>query len=89
MQSYNYRLCLTNNPANRVAFTKPARYNREDYASIVEDVWTGRNTDAAMQRVTPEMMEENGNISRPATLPNFRETNGGSPRSPTSSMSRT
>mgnify|MGYP002982397727 CR=1 FL=1 len=25
----------------------------------VEDVWTGRNTDAAMQRVTPEMMEEN------------------------------
>ena len=59
VQSYNYRLCLTNNPANRVAFTKPARYNREDYASIVEDVWTGRNTDAAMQRVTPEMMEEN------------------------------
>lgn len=33
--------------------------NREDYASIVEDVWTGRNTDAAMQCVTPEMMEEN------------------------------
>ena len=32
VQSYNYRLCLTNNPANRVAFTKPARYNREDYA---------------------------------------------------------
>lgn len=25
----------------------------------MEDVWTGRNTDAAMQRVTPEMMEEN------------------------------
>ena len=59
VQSYNYRLCLTNNPANRVAFTKPAHYNREDYASIVEDVWTGRNTDAAMQCVTPEMMEEN------------------------------
>ena len=52
VQSYNYRLCLTNNPANRVAFTKPAHYNREDYASIVEDVWTGRNTDAAMQCVT-------------------------------------
>lgn len=42
-----------------MAFTKPAHYNREDYASIVEDVWTGRNTDAAMQCVTPEMMEEN------------------------------
>lgn len=58
VQSYNYRLCLTNNPTT-VAFTKPAHYNREDYASIVEDVWTGRNTDAAMQCVTPEMMEEN------------------------------
>ena len=38
---------------------KRQHYNREDYASIVEDVWTGRNTDAAMQCVTPEMMEEN------------------------------
>ena len=39
----------------------PFRVGREgkDDASIVEDVWTGRNTDAAMQCVTPEMMEEN------------------------------
>ena len=70
VQSYNYRLCLTNDPANRVPFTKPVRYDREEYASIVEDVWTGRNTDAAMCRVTKEMMEENrkhikaGNPSR-------------------------
>ncbi len=59
VQSYNYRLCLTNDPKNRVLFQKPARYNREDYASIVEDVWTGRNTDQAMQKVTQAMMEEN------------------------------
>lgn len=70
VQSYNYRLCLTNDPANRVPFAKPVRYDREEYASIVEDVWTGRNTDAAMCRVTKEMMEENrkhikaGNPSR-------------------------
>lgn len=72
VQSYNYRLCLTDNPANRVAFARPARYNREDYASLVEDVWTGRNTDAAMQRVTPEMMEENRKHIRagnPSKLP--------------------
>lgn len=89
VQSYNYRLCLTNNPANRVAFTKPAHYNREDYASIVEDVWTGRNTDAAMQCVTPEMMEENRKhikTGNPSKLPGDK---WGSPRSPTSSMSRT
>ena len=59
VQSYNYRLCLTNDPKNRVPFRKPAHYNREEYASIIEDVWTGRNTDAAMQRVTEAMMEEN------------------------------
>ena len=46
VQSYNYRLCLTNDPKNRVPFRKPAHYNREEYASIIEDVWTGRNTDA-------------------------------------------
>lgn len=70
VQSYNYRLCLTNDPSNRIAFKKPAHYDREEYASIIEDVWTGRNTDAAMRNVTKAMMEENrryieaGNPSR-------------------------
>lgn len=59
VQSYNYRLCLTNNPTNRMLFAKPVNYNRNDYASIVEDVWTGRNTDVAMQGVTDAMMEKN------------------------------
>lgn len=59
VQSYNYRLCLTNDPQNRVLFKKPANYNREEYTSLIDDVWTGRNTDAAMQSVTPAMMEEN------------------------------
>ncbi|MDR2234322.1 MAG: FAD-dependent oxidoreductase, partial [Tannerella sp.] len=59
VQSYNYRLCLTKNPANRVAVPKPDSYNREEYASMVEDVWTGNNTSVLMQGVTPEMMEAN------------------------------
>ncbi|MDR1723251.1 MAG: FAD-dependent oxidoreductase [Tannerella sp.] len=59
VQSYNYRMCLTNNPSNRVPFKKPAHYNREEYASIVEDVWTGRTTNVAMMTNTDEMMEEN------------------------------
>ncbi len=72
VQAYNYRLCLTNNPANRVAISKPAGYNRDEYVSIIEDVWTGRTTNTKMTGVTSEMMEENrrnikaGNIS---TLP--------------------
>ncbi len=59
VQSYNYRLCLTDNPANRQPFRKPARYNRDEYVSMIDDVWTGRHTQAQMQQVTPEMMEEN------------------------------
>lgn len=59
VQAYNYRLCLTNNPKNRVLFQKPKNYNREEYASIINDVWTGRNTDKAMQSVTQKMMKEN------------------------------
>jgi len=70
VQSYNYRLCLTNDPKNRVEIKKPARYNRDEFVSLIEDVWTGRTTNAKMLGVTPEMMEENrrhikaGNISK-------------------------
>jgi len=59
VQSYNYRLCLTNDPKNRVLFKKPANYNRDEYISMIDDVWTGRNTDSAMQNVTPEMIDAN------------------------------
>jgi hypothetical protein len=59
VQSYNYRLCLTNNPANRVEVKKPLQYNREEYISLIEDVWTGRHTGAHMQQVTAAMLEEN------------------------------
>ena len=59
VQAYNYRLCLTNDPDNRVLFPKPASYNRNEYVSLIEDVWTGKNTQRAMLKVTDEMMEEN------------------------------
>lgn len=59
VQSYNYRLCLTNNPANRIEIKKPVQYNREEYISLIEDVWTGRHTGAHMQQVTAAMLEEN------------------------------
>lgn len=59
VQAYNYRLCLTNDLKNRIAFPKPELFNREEYVSLIEDVWTGRNTQAVMTKVTNEMMEEN------------------------------
>jgi hypothetical protein len=59
VQAYNYRLCLTNDPDNRLLFPKPVSYNRDEYVSLIEDVWTGKNTQRAMLQVTEEMMEEN------------------------------
>lgn len=59
VQAYNYRLCLTSDPSQRAPFIKPENYNREEFASLVEDVWTGRNTWKMMRGVTKEMMEAN------------------------------
>ena len=44
IQAYNYRLCLTNRPENRLPIPRPANYRREEYASFAEDVRLGRST---------------------------------------------
>ena len=46
VQAYNYRLCMTNNPGNRVEVQCPASYNRQEYASLVYDVKSGQHTGA-------------------------------------------
>lgn len=42
IQAYNYRLCLTDDPANRRAVERPANYDRSVYAPLVDDVRSGR-----------------------------------------------
>lgn len=42
IQSYNYRMCLTDVPANRVDIPKPDNYNRAEYASLVDDILNDR-----------------------------------------------
>ncbi|MBD2862248.1 FAD-dependent oxidoreductase [Paenibacillus oceani] len=42
LQAYNFRLCMTNNPDNRVPFTKPAHYDRNEYTSLLGDIAAGR-----------------------------------------------
>lgn len=59
IQAYNYRLCLTNNPDNRMLAIKPEHYNREEFVSLIDDVLTGRNTDIRFSRVDAEKVEEN------------------------------
>lgn len=75
MQAYNYRLCLTNRPDNRAPFTKPAHYNRDDYASIVDDVLTGRTTNVATLHITDEARAQHARRMRdglPSDLPGDR-----------------
>ncbi len=52
IQAYNYRLCLTNDKNNQVAFRQPETYNREEYLSLVDDVLYGYNTNPNSQFVT-------------------------------------
>lgn len=59
VQAYNYRLCLTTDKAASRAIPCPSSYDREEYASIVEDVWTGRHTGVEMLDVTQEDLEAN------------------------------
>lgn len=59
IQSYNYRLCLTDDPANRIAIPRPEHYDREEFASLTEDIFTGRNTDVRFSRVDAAAMEAN------------------------------
>lgn len=59
VQAYNYRLCLTNVPENRISIARPEEYDRNEYVSLVEDVWTGRNTLKSMINVTDSMLEAN------------------------------
>lgn len=42
VQAYNYRLCLTRDPANRRPISRPATYVRSQYAALVDDVAAGR-----------------------------------------------
>ncbi len=42
VQAYNFRLCLTNDPNNRVLPKKPDNYNREEYLQVIESIKAGR-----------------------------------------------
>lgn len=41
LQGYNFRLCMTQDPANRVPIPVPANYDRNDYAALIPFVKAG------------------------------------------------
>jgi hypothetical protein len=59
IQAYNYRLCLTDNPSNRLEIAKPENYDRTEYVPLIDDILTGRNTDVSFSRVDAAGMAEN------------------------------
>ncbi|HEY1068658.1 MAG TPA: FAD-dependent oxidoreductase [Pirellulales bacterium] len=70
IQAFNYRLCLTKNPENRVAIEKPANYNRDDYASIVEDVKQNRWANKGGARGNEIDVDGIGRVVNIVTVPN-------------------
>ena len=70
VQSYNFRLCLTSNPGNRVLFQKPANYNRDEYKSLISDIKEGRFAAVGERR---EMeIDGIGRITNMVNLPNSK-----------------
>ena len=59
VQAYNYRLCLTRDKSAMRPIHKPDSYNRDEYVSLIEDVWTGRNTGIESANLTDEDYEAN------------------------------
>jgi hypothetical protein len=54
VQAYNYRLCLTAAPENRVPIPRPPDYNRAEYESLIEDIRLDRRAAAPGGSVTEE-----------------------------------
>ena len=66
VQSYNYRLALTNNPANMARIEKPASFNRDEYVDLIDDVRLGRFAGPP----TPMEFDGIGLITNMAKVPN-------------------
>ena len=66
IQSYNYRLALTKNPANMTAIKKPPTYNRDEYFELIDDVRLGRFAGPP----TPMEFDGIGLITNMAKVPN-------------------
>jgi hypothetical protein len=70
VQSYNYRIALTSDPANRVSVERPAGYRREDYSSLVDDIRVGRTTRVAGSNAMVLEQDGIGRVVNMVRLPN-------------------
>ena len=76
IQAYNYRLCLTDDPSNRVAVQKPAAYDRSEYEQLVHDVTTGFHGGVDVQQMTAADFRANVEKSKQNLPPNLNKLPG-------------
>src|SRR5687768_4814275 len=60
IMTYNFRLCLTRDPNNRVPFAKPERYDPRRYAMLFP--WLKKNPDAAFRDIITLTPVGNGKV---------------------------
>jgi hypothetical protein len=72
IQAFNYRLCLTRQPEDRVAPTRPEHFDREEFLSLAADIREGRTTGEPRTGVIAEIRFWNsiGRVLNPVVLPN-------------------
>ncbi|MDF2925379.1 MAG: xanthan lyase [Paenibacillaceae bacterium] len=62
VQAYNFRMCLTNNPDNRVEIEKPEGYNEADYEILFRAIEQGQDSRFfKLNRVTADKTDSNNN----------------------------
>ena len=63
LQAYNFRMCLTNDPANRVMVEKPADYNEDDYEIVFRAIAAGQSRRFFKFRALPNQKSDSNNDS--------------------------
>ncbi|MEO5714135.1 MAG: FAD-dependent oxidoreductase [Luteolibacter sp.] len=61
LQAYCYRMCLTNNPANRVMVAQPANYNQADFELVLRAVEAGQTVFLKMDAMPNGKTDSNNN----------------------------
>ncbi|SPO03984.1 uncharacterized protein DNG_06667 [Cephalotrichum gorgonifer] len=70
IQAYNYRLCVTDDPDNRIEITRPANYNRDEFASLVHDVRSGLHAGVDVKDISQEQVAQNLKLAEQNERPN-------------------
>lgn len=63
LQAYNFRMCLTNDPSNRVMVEKPEGYNEEDYEILFRAIARGQTRRFFKFRDLPNHKSDSNNDS--------------------------